>query len=74
MGLPRQEYWGGWPFLSAGNLPDLGIESSSPALAGSFFTTEPPGKTQVTTNTIIDWLTGPTSGSEPGLRLLFSAR
>ena len=54
MGLPRQEYSRGLPFLSAGNLPDLGIESSSLALAGSFFTTEPPGKTQVITNTIIE--------------------
>ena len=26
------------------NLPDPGIEPGSPALAGSFFTTEPPGK------------------------------
>ena len=26
------------------NLPDPGIEPESPALAGGFFTTEPPGK------------------------------
>ena len=31
-----------------GDLPDLGIELRSPALAGGFFTTEPQGKpTQV---------------------------
>ena len=36
--------WSGLPFLSPGNLPDPGIEPVSPALAGGFFTIEPPGK------------------------------
>ena len=40
----RQEYWGGLPFLSPGDLPDPGIKSRSPALTGEFFTTEPPGR------------------------------
>ena len=40
----RQEYWCGLPFPSPGDLPNLGTESGSPALAGGFFTTEPPGK------------------------------
>ena len=31
------------PFSSLGDLPDPGIEAMSPALAGGFFTTEPPG-------------------------------
>ena len=31
MGLSRQEYWSGLPFLSPGDLPDPGIELSSPA-------------------------------------------
>ena len=31
-------------FLLQGDLPDSGIEPESPALAGGFFTTEPPGK------------------------------
>ena len=31
-------------FPSPGDLPDPGIELQSPALAGRFFTTEPPGK------------------------------
>ena len=44
MGFPRQEYWNGLPFSSPRDLPDPGIESVSPELAGSFFTTEPPGK------------------------------
>ena len=40
----RQEYWTGLPFPSPGDLPDPGIKPSSPALAGRFFTTVPPGK------------------------------
>ena len=44
MGFSRQEYWSGWPFPSPGRLPDPGIEPASPALAGGFFTTEPPRK------------------------------
>ena len=31
MGLPRQEYWIGLPFPSAGDLLDPGIEPTSPA-------------------------------------------
>ena len=44
MGFPRQKYWSELPFPSPGDLPDPGIESMSPALAGDFFTTEPPEK------------------------------
>ena len=44
MEFPRQEYWSGLPFSSPGDLPDPGIKSASPALAGEFFTTEPPGE------------------------------
>ena len=46
MGIPRQEYWRGLSFPSAGDLPDPGIKAESPALAG-FFTAEPPGKSSV---------------------------
>ena len=42
IGLPRQEYWR--PLPPPGALSDPGIEPMSPALAGRFFTTEPPGK------------------------------
>ena len=41
----RQEYWCGVPFPPPGDLPDPGIKLASPmslALAGRFFTTEPP--------------------------------
>jgi len=43
----RQEYWSGLPFPPPGDLPDPGIESTSPASpaqASRFFTTEPSGK------------------------------
>ena len=46
-GFPRQEYWSQLPFPSSKGLPDPGIEFvslASPALAGRFFTTVPPGK------------------------------
>ena len=36
--FPRQEYWSGLPFPSPGDLPDSGIKSVSPELAGRFFT------------------------------------
>ena len=45
MGLLRHEYCSGLPFPSPGDLPNLGIKPASPvtpALAGRFFTTEPP--------------------------------
>ena len=44
MGFPGQEYWSGLQFPPPGDLPDPDIEPVSPALAGGFFTTEPPGK------------------------------
>ena len=43
MGFSRQEYWSGLPFPSPGDLPNPGIKPASPALAGGFLTTEPPG-------------------------------
>ena len=47
LGLSRQEYYSGLPFLTPRDLPDLGIEPESldcPALAGGFFANEPSGK------------------------------
>ena len=38
----RQKYWSGLLFPSPGDLPDPGIKSAPPALAGGFFTTETP--------------------------------
>ena len=44
MGFPRQEYWRGLSFPPPGDLLDSETELKSPALAGGFFATEPPGK------------------------------
>ena len=47
MEFSRQKYWSGLPFPLPGDLPNPGIQSRTPvfpALAGIFFTTEPPGK------------------------------
>jgi len=47
MEFSRNEYWSQLPFCSPRDLLDPGIESASlasPALAGRFFTTLPPGK------------------------------
>ena len=44
MRFSRQKYWSGLPFPSPGDLLDPGIQPASPALAGGFFATEPPGK------------------------------
>ena len=50
MGLSQEEYWSGLPFPCPGGLPDPGIKPTSPAspaLAGGFFTREPPGKPKI---------------------------
>ena len=50
MRFSRQEDWSGLPFPPPGDLPDPGTKPtsfSSPALAGEFFTTVPPGQPQV---------------------------
>ena len=44
MEFSRQEYWSGLLFPSAGDLPKPWIKPRCPALAGRFFTDEPPRK------------------------------
>ena len=46
MEFSRQKYWSGLPLPYPGIFPTrvFCIEPMSPALAGIFFTTEPPGK------------------------------
>ena len=39
----RQEYWGGSPFPSPGDLPDPGVEPRSSALQADSWLSEPPG-------------------------------
>ena len=41
MGFPMQEYQSKLPFPFPGDLPDPGINPTSPALAGGFFAAEP---------------------------------
>ena len=60
MGFPKQEYWSGLPLPPPGDLPDPGIEPASPAFAGQFFTTEPPGKLHKgTLLRVLPWSKGP---------------
>ena len=50
MEFSRQEYWSGLSSPTPGDLPDPGIKLASPvspALAGRFFATAPPGKALV---------------------------
>ena len=47
VGFSRREYWSGLTFPPPEDLPDPGIELASPmspAWAGRFFVTRPPGK------------------------------
>ena len=44
VGFSRQEYWSGSPFPSPGDLPDPGIEPTSPASQVYSLPSEPPGK------------------------------
>ena len=60
LAFPRQEYWSGLPFPTAGDLPHPETEPvslASPALAGGFFTLVPPGKpiTKTTTDHNYFW-------------------
>ena len=50
-GFSKQEYWSELSFPSPGDLPDPGVEPTSPAspaLAVRFFTTEPLGEAPLT--------------------------
>ena len=42
-GVLQARILSGLPFPTPGDRPNPGIEPASPALAGRFFTTEPPG-------------------------------
>ena len=66
MGFSRQEYWSRLPFP----LSNPGMEPMSFALAGRFFTIEPPGKLQ-TTITRMQWLLGNLSPQDICVSLLF---
>ena len=55
VGFPRQEYCSGLPFPPPGDLPDLGIELTSPAVAGGFFTAKPPEKPPMSWDPFLKW-------------------
>ena len=50
----RQEYWSGLLFPSPGDLPNP-VSLESPALAGRFFTTAPPGKPPLRERCHLSW-------------------
>ena len=57
MGFPRQDYWGGLPFPSPGDLPDPETEPMSLALVDRCFITDPSGKPSVSIDfTIVKFL------------------
>ena len=58
MGFSRQEYWSGWPFPSPGDLPDPGIEHTSPALQAYALTSEPPRKPMMQSRSFLKRLFG----------------
>ena len=51
--ISQAENWSGLPFPFPGDLPDPGIELTSPELAGEFFSTEPPGKPHAYSSSVI---------------------
>ena len=53
MGFPRQAYLSGLLVPSPGDLPHPGIEPVSPALAGRFFSAEPPGKKPLVVHSLL---------------------
>ena len=65
----KKEYWSGWPFPLPGDFPDAGIEPKSPVLAGSFFTTEPPGSPLAIVYKVVKYQYIPLNApaSQPGL-------
>ena len=71
-GIFQAEYRSGMPFLISWDLPDPGIEPphlTSPALAGSFLTTVPPGKPPTMSNKL-----SPNHPRPPFLDLLHNLR
>ena len=67
MGFCWQEYWSGLPCLPSGDLPDPGMESTSPTLGGGFFTTEPPGKPLVLEGVQLSFSRKPSPGCIKGM-------
>ena len=63
-----KQYWSGLPFSAPRNLPDPGVESTSPvapSLAGRFCTTVPPGKPAIILRIWLLMLSAPALGPFP---------
>ena len=70
----RQESWSGLPFPFPGALPYPGTEPESLALAGRFFTTEPPGSPETTEEALSELDDGNFPGSPVVQTLHFHCR
>ena len=69
MEFPKQEYWSGLPCPPPGDLPNPRIEPAvpvSPALAGRFFSAEPPWKPSSISWYFSKWGLPSTTTSDPG--------
>ena len=59
MEFSRPEYWSGWPFPSPGDLPNPGMETSSPTFQADSLSTGPQGKpknTGVGSLSLLQWI------------------
>ena len=65
MGFPRQEYWGGLPFPSPGDLSDPGTKPWSPALQVDSLPSKPPAATAKSLQ-LCPTLCDPIDSSPPG--------
>ena len=68
MELSKQEQWSRLSFPTPGDLPDPGIQPASPALAGGFFITMPPGKSMSLYLYIIIYIRTVLTSEEEGRR------
>ena len=55
MGFSRQEYWGGWPFYSSGNLPGSGIELGSLTWPADSLPSEPDSPLACSSRFLLPW-------------------
>ena len=62
----RQNYWSGLPFPLPVDLPNPGIEPTSPALTGRFFTTVPPKFEIYPLTKVSVWELWPHTSRNPG--------
>ena len=75
IGFSKQECWTGLPFPSPGDLPNPGIEPTSPALEGGLFTAEPPGKpSQLSEQQFTCKAVGTSAMKRPSLRMVLAVR